>query len=189
MFSSVQPVLEHLATCQAIPRSLLKELLPGPWSEPTDNPQALLDRRLIQPAKGKSNAYILSRKGRQLLGQKRLDYEPSPNSVSLAILKQRVITLLSYGNWQLDESDRSLKKGDLAFSIPNGGRAFVRCTFKDMSVGELAQMLARYLDDEKFKDRVVITARCPESYRTYLEKEFIFKVKIVNPSIYDLLDA
>lgn len=189
MLSSVQPVLEHIAAYQAIPRSMLKELMPGPWNEPTDNPQALLDRRLIQPAKGKSNAYILGRKGRQLLGQKRLDYEPSPNSVSLAILKQRVITLLSYGNWQLDESDRSLIKGDLAFTTPRG-RAFVRCTLKDMPVAELALMRARYLDTQTYSNnRVVITARYPERYRAYLEKEFTSKVEVVNPSIYDVLDA
>ena len=190
MLSRLQPVLEHLATYQAVPERTLLELLRGPWNHPDDTLQVLLDHHLIRRAQGKSDAYILGRKGRKLLGYKRLDYEPSPDAVRLGVLKQHVIELLSHGNWQLDEGDRRVDQGDLAFRLPGGGRAYLRCTLKDMSVGELKLMLDRYVHNSRIMtETVVITARRPEKYRSYLENEFITAVHLVPPAIYDCLDA
>lgn len=190
MLSRLQPVLEHFAAYQAVPGRTLLELLRGPWNRPADNLQVLLDHHLIQRAKGKSDAYILGRKGKKLLGYKRLDYEPSQDSVRLGVLKQHVIELLSHGNWQLDEGDRRVEKGDLAFHIPGGERAYVRCTLKDISVGELKLMIDRYVHNPRIAtEKVVITARRPERYRGYLENEFISAVHLVPPSIYDYLDT
>ena len=192
MLSSLRPALEHLATYQAIPKRMLSELLRGFWERPDDNLQALLDHHLTQLAEGTTGAYVLGRKGKKLLGYKRLDYEPSRDSVRLAVLKQHVIALLAYGNYQLDESDRLVYKGDLAFTTPEGGRAYVRCTLKDMSVRDLKLMIDRYVHNPVIAtEKVVITARRPEEYRTLLENEFLLMraVRLIPSSIYDYLDA
>lgn len=190
MLSSLQPVLEHLATYQAVPKRALLELLGGSWNRPDDNIQTLLDYGFIKQAGGKSGVYILGPKGRKLLGQKRLDYEPSQDSVRLGILKQHVIKLLSYGEWQLDEDDQLAYKGDLAFNTPNGGRAYVRCALKDVSVAELKLMVNRYVHNPILStEKVVITAERPERYYDYLEKEHIGAVHFMELSIYKYLDA
>lgn len=190
MLSSLRPALEHLATYQAVPQRMLSELLRGAWNRPDDTLQALLDHHLVRQASGTSGAYVLGRKGKKLLGYKRLDYEPSPDAVRLAILKQHAVALLAYGNWQLDAGDRRVDRGDLAFRLPGGERAYLRCTLKDMPVGELKLMLDRYVHNSRVAtEKVVITARRPERYRGYLEGEFVSAVYFVPPSIYDPLDA
>lgn len=190
MHSSLRPALEHLATYQAVPKRMLSELLRDSWNRPDDNIQALLDYGFIKQAGGKAGVYILGPKGRRFLGYKRLDYEPSRDSVSLSVLKHHVIDLLSHGNWQLDENDQLAYKGDLAFNTPNGGRAYVRCTLKDISVAELKLMVNRYVQNPILStEKVVITAERPERYRDYLEKERIGAVHFMEPSIYKYLDA
>ena len=90
----------------------------------------------------------------------------------------------------LDEGDRRVDQGDLAFRLPGGERAYLRCTLKDMAVGELKLMLDRYVHNSRIAtETVVITARRPERYRSYLEGEFITAVRLIPPSIYDPLDA